>query len=220
MTQWEPDQSVVRRLAEAWLKRPLTPTEEIELDAFMRTVAETPPTSAAAKSSDPAAHARAQASQALSEGQARTGAAIRDILQKISGTTAQALQAQEREEQAILKVVEAAKTLADLRPSALTSVAAGVASGERMVMSQIADRLANLVKTEVEQSFRQSFGRLQQQLESAIGEFQEAKQQLQQASASAASPSPSPPPATPPAPPAPPAPPVSAPAPQSGTSSS
>lgn len=220
MTQFEPDQSVVRRLAEAWLKRPLTPTEEIELNAFMRTVAETPPAQAAAvKSSDPAAHARAQASQALTEGQARTGAAIRDILQKISGTTAQALQAQEREEQAILKVVEAAKTLSDLRPSALGVAASGVATGERMVMSQIADRLANLVKTEVEQSFRQSFGRLQQQLESAIGEFQEAKQQLQQASTAAAAPSA--PPATPPAPPAtPPAPAAPAPAPQSGTSPS
>jgi hypothetical protein len=220
MTQFEPDQSVVRRLAEAWLKRPLTPTEEIELNAFMRTVADTPPAQAAAvNSSDPAAHARAQASQALTEGQARTGAAIRDILQKISGTTAQALQAQEREEQAILKVVEAAKTLSDLRPSALSVAASGVATGERMVMSQIADRLANLVKTEVEQSFRQSFGRLQQQLESAIGEFQEAKQQLQQASTATAAPSA--PPATPPAPPAtPPAPAAPAPAPQSGTSPS
>ena len=135
----------------------------------------------------------------MQEGQARVDTTIRQVLQKIQGTTTQALQAQDRESAAILKVVEQAKTLADLRPSALNTTAAGAPSDSKMVMSQIADRLANLVKAEVEQSFKQNFGRLQQQLEQAIGEFTSVRQQMQQASSATDKPqTPSPPPTAPP----------------------
>jgi len=183
MTQTDPDVSAaLRSVALAWLKRPLTAQEEQELDAFQKAWGTSSGNASEQAAGDPAAHARAQAEQAVKEGQARTDTAIRDILQRIQSTTTQALQANDRETQAILKVVEAAKTLADLRPSTLNASAPSAPSNSRMAMSQIADRLANLVKTEVEQSFKQNFGRLQQQLEQAIGDINAVKQQMQQTS--------------------------------------
>ncbi|GGA02150.1 hypothetical protein [Dyella caseinilytica] len=183
MTQSDPDVSAaLRSVAVAWLKRPLTPQEEQELDAFQAGSGAASGGASDQASGDPAAYARAQAEQAVKEGQARTDTAIRDVLQKIQSTTTQALQANDRETQAILKVVEAAKTLADLRPSALNTSGASAPTNSRIAMSQIADRLANLVKTEVEQSFKQNFGRLQQQLEQAIGEINAVREQVQQTS--------------------------------------
>ena len=55
------------------------------------------------------------------------------------------MQAQEKEEQAILKVVEGARSLAELRPSALNG-GNGVGMGGQMALSQIADRLAGLAR--------------------------------------------------------------------------
>lgn len=184
MRQTEPDASTaLRQLAEAFLKRPLTAEEEHELETFQRSNARTPAADGStAASGDPAEHARAQAAQAVNEGRMRADSAIRDILHNIQGTTTQALRAYEHEEQAILKVVQAARTLADLRPSVL-GAERNTPAGGRMALSQIADRLANLVKTEVEQNFQQTFGRLQQQMESAIGELHAARQAPQQESA-------------------------------------
>ncbi|GLQ93814.1 hypothetical protein [Dyella acidisoli] len=200
MTQTQPDTAAaLRRVAEAWLKRPLTPAEEQELEQFQNDMSSNAvATASAVPSGDPAAHARAQAAQAVKEGHQRADSAIRNVLQRIQGTATQALQAQEREEQAILRVVQAARTLADLRPSALAAAGQGMPGAGGMVMSQIADRLANLVKSEVEQNFQQTFGRLQQQLQSAITELDAAKQQLQNAlPASAPQTAPSPPPSAP-----------------------
>lgn len=201
MTQLDPDISAaLRSVAEAWLKRPLTAAEEQELAAFQQTAAATPGGGASTQGlGDPAAAARAQAEQAVLEGQARTDSAIREVLRKIQGTTAQALQAQDREAQAILKTVEAAKTLGDLRPSALNAANPGTPGSGGMLMAQIADRLANLVKAEVQQSFNQNFGRLQQQLEQAISDFTTVKQQMQQANTATDTPqTPKPPQAAPP----------------------
>jgi hypothetical protein len=203
MSQTDQDPSAaLRSIAVAWLKRSLTAQEEQELMAFQKSMGEPAGNASVPASSDPAAHARAQAEQALKEGQARTDTTVREVLQKIQSTTTQALQAQDREAQAILKVVEAAKSLTDLRPSALNASAANVPANSRIAMSQIADRLANLVKTEVEQSFKQNFGRLQQQLEQAISEFNAAKEPAQQAPSATDKPqTPNPPQAaTPPAP--------------------
>lgn len=72
------------------------------------------------------------------------------------------------EDEAILKVVEGARTLAELRPSALRMAASGGAPAGQMVIAQIADRLANLVTSEVERCFEQRFGPLARQLEEAI----------------------------------------------------
>lgn len=197
MTQTQPDTAdALRRVAEAWLKRPLTPAEEQELEQFQNgRSSDATATASPVPSGDPAAHARAQAAQAVKEGYKRADSAIRNVLQRIQGTATQALQAQEREEQAILKVVQAARTLADLRPSALAAAGQGMPGAGGMVMSQIADRLANLVKSEVERNFQQTFGSLQLQLQKAITELDTVKQQLKNASPASVpqtAPSPSP----------------------------
>lgn len=93
-----------------------------------------------------------------------------DPAERPAGST-QALRAQDSGEQAILEAVNAAGSLAELRPSHLQS---GQASANQLVMSQIADRLANLVKSEVHLCFEQNFGSLKQQLENAIAIFNQS----------------------------------------------
>ncbi|MGV8643998.1 hypothetical protein ACV35T_31515, partial [Pseudomonas aeruginosa] len=87
------------------------------------------------------------------------------ILQNVQQASTQALRAQDSGEQAILEAVNAAGSLAELRHGHLQS---GQASANQLVMSQIADRLANLVKREVRLCFEQNLGSLKQQLENAI----------------------------------------------------
>lgn len=192
--------SSLRRLAETWLKRSLTPAEARELENFQQSWASgessaaatpaAPHVPASTTSSDPADHARAQAAQALAEGRQRSESVIRDILQKLQSTTAQALQAHEREEVAILKIVEAARSLNDLRPSALSLPGSGVPPSAQLVLPQIADRLANLVKSEVERCFQQNFGPLQRELANALTQLQDTSKtraETQQDSAQQAS---------------------------------
>ncbi len=122
-------------------------------------------------SSDPAVHARQQAEQVIENGRQRSEGSIRQILQNVQQASTQALRAQDSGEQAILEAVNAAGSLAELRPSHLQS---GQASANQLVMSQIADRLANLVKSEVRLCFEQNFGSLKQQLENAIAIFNQS----------------------------------------------
>lgn len=170
----------LRALAESWLKRGLTTAELAELDQFQRvwgsdgTPAPTPQGNQ--DSNDPAAQVRAQASQAVIEAKRRSESAIRDVLQKLQGTAAQALQAHESEEQAILRIVEAARSLNDLRPSALNLAASGAPPTAQVMLPQIADRLANLIKTEVEQCFERCFGPLQRQLAAVLAQQSAAEQ--------------------------------------------
>jgi hypothetical protein len=173
MSNPETDPSTsLRNLAQTWLKRGLTAAELSELEHFQRAWANqdrnSPGAAGAAASGDPAAHARLQAEQALNEGRQRSESLIRDVLQKLQTTTSQALQAHEREEQAILKIVQTAHSLNDLRPSALMPPASGLPPAAQLAIPQIADRLANLVKTEVEQCFERYFGPLQRQLADAL----------------------------------------------------
>jgi hypothetical protein len=92
---------------------------------------------------------------------------VRDSLSAIHSNVTQAMQAQEKEEQAILKVVEGARSLAELRPSALNG-GTGVGMGGQMALSQIADRLAGLARQEVERCFNQTFMPLQNALSGVV----------------------------------------------------
>ncbi|WP_027211929.1 hypothetical protein [Burkholderia sp. WSM2232] len=183
MSNSDPDAlASLRRLATTWLQRPLTAAELAELEQFQQSTAKEQPgqsavasaVASAAASTDPAVHARLQAAQALNEGRQRSESLIREVLQKLKATAAQALQAQEREEQAILKIVETAQSLNDLRPSMLVTPASGLPPAAQLALPQIADRLANLVKTEVEQCFERYFGPLQRQLASALAQLDNA----------------------------------------------
>ncbi|MCF7222276.1 hypothetical protein [Marilutibacter chinensis] len=65
----------------------------------------------------------------------------------------------------LLRLLEKAEDLGSLRPSRLHP---GQSSTSHVLMTQIADRLANLVKKEVESLFQTRFGLLAQQLEQAL----------------------------------------------------
>lgn len=152
------------QLAQRWLKRPLTSEEHEQLRQFQLGLGND-------ASSDPAVHARQQAEQVIENGRQRSEGSIRQILQNVQQASTQALRAQDSGEQAILEAVNAAGSLAELRPGHLQS---GQASANQLVMSQIADRLANLVKSEVRLCFEQNFGSLKQQLENAIAIFNQS----------------------------------------------
>ena len=152
------------QLAQRWLKRPLTSEEHEQLRQFQLGLGND-------ASSDPAVHARQQAEQVIENGRQRSEGSIRQILQNVQQASTQALRAQDSGEQAILEAVNAAGSLAELRPSHLQS---GQASANQLVMSQIADRLADLVKSEVRLCFEQNFGSLKQQLENAIAIFNQS----------------------------------------------
>ncbi|NML32805.1 hypothetical protein [Paraburkholderia antibiotica] len=176
--------ATLRALAENWLKRRLTPAEIAELDQFQRDWNRNAPAEnaqAVQSVADPAAKVRQQAAQAVSEVKQRSETAIREVLQKLQGTAAHALQAYESEEQAILKVVEAARSLNDLRPSSLNLAASAAPPSAQMMLPQIADRLANLIKSEVDQCFERHFGPLQRQLAAVLNQHQAAQQVAQQA---------------------------------------
>ena len=87
------------------------------------------------------------------------------------------MQAQEKEEQAILKVVEGARSLAELRPSALNG-GNGVGMGGQMALSQIADRLAGLARQEVERCFNQTFTPLQNALSGMVERLNQQSQTI------------------------------------------
>ncbi len=152
------------QLARSWLKRPLTEQERQQLLDFQRSWQGSPP-------SDPAAQARRQAEQVIEAERQRTQDSISNILRSVRRASGEALRAQESGEQALLQAVEAASSLADLRPSHLSPGQPGGSS--QIVMAQIADRLANLVRSEVQRCFEQQFGSLRRQLESALAVLQE-----------------------------------------------
>lgn len=74
---------------------------------------------------------------------------------------------------ALVRLLEKASSLADLRPSRLPDGRGGGKS--HLVIAQIADRLANLVKKEVDVRFQERFGPLAQQVEHALAGLAAAK---------------------------------------------
>lgn len=153
----------LNRLAESWLKRPLTAVERQQLQQFQLGLADK-------AGSNPAALARQQVEQAIEAGKQQTQDSIRQILQNVQSASTQALQAHENGEQAILKAVTAAHSLADLHPATSGSTQAGT---DPAATAQIASRLEELVKNEVQKCFEQNFGALKTQLENAIATLNE-----------------------------------------------
>jgi hypothetical protein len=67
--------------------------------------------------------------------------------------------------QHLLDTVQAATSLNGLRPATLPATPY---TGDQLVIAQIAERLANLVQTEVSKCFEKNFGPLRQQLETTL----------------------------------------------------
>ncbi|MBX9297604.1 hypothetical protein [Chromobacterium piscinae] len=160
----------LRQVAEQYLERPLEAEEEQQLLSLQQNIQSQPPAPLGATQ-----QAKQQAQQAISQSQAKAGASVKDILQTIQTSSSKALQVQEAEEQAILKLLEGSKTLSELRPAAMQPMGNGLKPGSQLAMAQIADHLSNLARKEVENCFNQYFGPLNQQLQALVARL-EAKE--------------------------------------------
>ncbi|WP_199153365.1 hypothetical protein [Chromobacterium sp. ASV23] len=155
----------LRQVAEQYLGRSLQPEEAQTLMAFQQ---KTQNPSAQA----PIQQARQQTQHAISNGHHHANANMRDLLSSIQASSSQALQVQEAEEQAILKLLEGTQSLAELRPSSLQPAMNALQPGSQLALSQIAEHLSNLARQEVEQCFQQYFGPLSAQLQEVVMKLQ------------------------------------------------
>lgn len=158
--------------ARDWLERELSDAERLQLAAFAAGVAHNGGAPGAAPG--PADAARARAAQSIDSGRQRAQDLIQQSLQRTQQTVAAgppaavaaAAAATVEAENAVLASVERAQSLQDLRPSA--APAAGSAPPGSAVIGQIAERLAQLVKTEVDACFQRQFGPVAAQLQAAL----------------------------------------------------
>ncbi|HEX7813776.1 hypothetical protein [Dyella sp.] len=155
-----------RMIAEKYLGRPLVPAEMQMLAQYERAHAEAP------REAGDAQAVRAQAQWLAEGGAERSQARVRDILQVLQHSSQKAQDTQKRAEQEILKTVERANSLSGLRPTEPPASAPAVGNE---TVNQIADRLAKLVKDEVEKAFQSQFGALQRQLDEAVRLLKETR---------------------------------------------
>lgn len=157
----------LRQIAEQYLGRPLAGDETQTLFGLQQQLQRQPaPTSGAVQ------QARQQAMQLISQGQHQASSGMRHILESIHQSSSVALQVQEQEEQAILKLLEGTQTLAELRPSALQPGRGELQPASQLALTQIADHLSNLARQEVERCFQQTFGPLTEQLQALAQQMQ------------------------------------------------
>ncbi|MDH5824827.1 hypothetical protein QFW77_17800 [Luteimonas sp. RD2P54] len=184
----DPLSAQLHTLAERWLERPLSAAETQELARFRQSLER------GGSAGPPAGQA---AAQAIRDARAQAQAAMRDVLDGARRLAQRMASEREQEDRAILRMVESAGSLAELRPSALPPDGQDSPAG-RILIAQIADRLANLVRAEVQECFERQLAPLASRVEALLREVR----------AAAAPPTPAAPPAraTPDAPSAPPPP--------------
>ena len=153
------------QVAQDWVQRPLTEIEAQTLLNFQRGLQAS---HAPGGPGTQAQQSRQLADQTIQASRNKAGNSVKTILQAIQAGSNHALQLQDQEEQAILKLVDGAHSLEQLRPSTLRSTPGGVSPASQMALTQIADRLATLAKQEVENCFHQYFGPLTKELSAVI----------------------------------------------------
>ncbi len=163
----DPISTQLHTLAERWLKRPLTAAEMQELARFRQSLG----SEGGVAADQPVAQA---AARAVRDARQQAQAAIQSVLEGARELTQRMASEREQEDRVILRMVESASSLADLRPSALPA-GDGQASPEgQIAITQIADRLANLVRTEVQSCFEQRLSPLASRIEALLGEARPA----------------------------------------------
>lgn len=159
---------LLHQLAQRYLQRPLTDEEQHQLRAFVANWNNQPEVK-------PALAARQQALQ-QAEAILRQGLHNAEQEQRRAVNEASALQQRleqqekqqlTREEQALIQLLQRANSLNELRPSHLHP---GTPGHIDFIMSQVADRLGNLIQQEVAASVGKHFHAMQQQLESKINQ--------------------------------------------------
>lgn len=155
-------------LAERWLKRPLTAAEEQVLARFRQTLGG----GRAAVSGPPAAQA---AARAVRDARQQAQAAIQGVLENARQLTQRMASEREQEDRAVLQMVESARSLAELRPASLAGGGRSTSPAGQLAIAQIADRLANLVRSEVQACFEQRLSPLASRIEALLAETQSAQ---------------------------------------------
>ncbi|AJC44493.1 hypothetical protein [Xanthomonas sacchari] len=154
------DFATLRQFAEKWLGRPLRGPEEEQLRHFACETSASPAV--------PAAEVAPQAPSLIDAERQRVQGLIEQMMQKMQNTRGDLSGATAASEAAVLKAVESAKSLDQLRPGQLRPPQSGEGGSNHMVMAQIADRLANLVQAEVRACFEREFGSLAQQMQAVV----------------------------------------------------
>ncbi|MGO1070247.1 hypothetical protein [Lysobacter sp. CA199] len=154
----------VRRFARNWLGRELDENEHAQLAIFLAAL--DPASRDQASNLPMATGLRDQAGNTIDAGRQRIQNMIRQSLGRTQAAVIGNAKAERAAETAVLGAVERASSLQDLRP---TKPAAGAAdSREDPLIAQIAGRLTELIKIEVEACFQQQFGPLALQLQAVI----------------------------------------------------
>ncbi|MCC4590403.1 hypothetical protein LL974_04540 [Xanthomonas campestris pv. cannae] len=178
------DFATLRQFAQRWLGRALLPLEEEQLRRFASETSAPPA---------PAAEVDGASPSLIDAERQRVQGLIQQMMQKMQNTRSDLNGATAASEAAVLRAVQSASSLDQLRPGQLRPPQSGEGASNHMVMSQIADRLANLVQAEVRACFEREFGSLAQQMQAVV---EAARAQGLIAAGSAAEPhAPSPPPA-------------------------
>ncbi|UYK81921.1 hypothetical protein NG829_06335 [Xanthomonas sacchari] len=179
------DFATLRQFAESWLRRPLLPLEEEQLRRFASETAAPPAV--------PVAETAGASPSLIDAERERVKGLIQQMQQTMQNSRGALNGATAASEAAVLKAIESANALDQLRPGQLRPPQSGEGGSNHMVMAQIADRLANLVQAEVRACFEREFGSLAQQMQAVV---EAARAQGLIADAPAAEPgAPSPPPA-------------------------
>ncbi|MGH8032477.1 MAG: hypothetical protein ACREO8_08975, partial [Luteimonas sp.] len=87
----------------------------------------------------------------------RVQSTISRMLKGVQQAAQRAVHAQQPMEEAALRAVAAAHTLDELRPSTLRTPRSAETATDQLLIAQIADRLGNLVRAEVEACFTRHF---------------------------------------------------------------
>ena len=172
-------------LAESFAGRPLTDVEQAVLEGWAHdNLGAPPPSGGEPASGQPAVeHAKAsvgQAENAIRRGQAQTASAIASTLQSIRHAADQASQAVQSEEQAILKVIQRAQSLAALRESNSAAGADAISPGSHIVLHQIGNRLEHLITQQVGDTVSQRLGAVEARISQRVAQTDQRLTQLEQ----------------------------------------
>ncbi|WOS42048.1 hypothetical protein [Xanthomonas rydalmerensis] len=181
------DFATLRQFAESWLRRPLRPLEEEQLRRFA--------SESSAPPAVPAAETAGASPSLIDAERERVKGLIQQMqqMQQMQNSRGALSGATVASEAAVLKAVQSANVLDQLRSGQLRPPQNGEGGGNHLVMAQIDDRLAKLVQTEVQACFDREFGTLTQQMQAVL---EAARAQGLIADAPATEPgAPSPPPA-------------------------
>ncbi|KRD75831.1 MULTISPECIES: hypothetical protein [unclassified Lysobacter] len=162
----------VHEFARQWLGHDLDEDERKQLAEFLTTLSANE-----AVLGGYTDQARRHAADIVDQGRQRVEAAMKTVLGAANAPPADAAAPAKgaakaapltREEQAILRLLESSRTLGDLRPSQLKGAGEGETAAAQLAIAQIADRLAILIKAEVEACFERQYGPLTRQIEAVL----------------------------------------------------